>query len=375
MEKLSQTRSESHAAKSVIVVGLGNIGSHLVPLAGRMRGVGRVVLIDHDVYEQRNLSCQDIASADLGRSKAQVQARRLRRINPALDVHPISRRVEDVPLGVLRGDVVMACLDSLSARQSVNQAAWRLGVPWIDAGVDATGLLVRVNAYMPGPDNPCIECAWAQEDYAALEQSYPCQPEGVPAQATNAPASLGAVAAGLMALECQKLLGGDFEHLLGAREVFIDLQHHVHDVTVFRRNPNCRFDHATWRIEPLRASPRELSLRKLLESAPGAQGDARQGSLRLERQPFACRLFCRQCGKSVQHLHLKSRIRRVRRQCPTCGRPMMVRGIDLREEIEGGRLSARQLGRSLHGLGIRPQDVLTIGGPGGDRHLEVVSRS
>ena len=54
-----------------------------------MQGVGYMVLIDHDVYEERNLISQDIASANLGRSKAQLQARRLRRINPALEVHPI----------------------------------------------------------------------------------------------------------------------------------------------------------------------------------------------------------------------------------------------------------------------------------------------
>src|SRR5439155_23871873 len=130
-----------------------------------------------------------------------VQARRLRRINPALAVTEIFAAVENVALGLLRGAVLLACLDSRAARRSVNTAVWRLGMPWIDAGVLADGLLARVNVYLPGPDQPCLECAWEERDYEALEQEYPCAGQGV-APATNAPSALGALAASLQALEC-----------------------------------------------------------------------------------------------------------------------------------------------------------------------------
>jgi molybdopterin/thiamine biosynthesis adenylyltransferase len=201
-----------------------------------------MILVDFDLYEPKNLSCQEIASGEVGRSKVRVQARRLKRINPGLHVEPIRARVENLPLGRLRCDVIVAGLDSRAARQYVNQAAWRLGVSWIDAAVDAANLLARVNVYIRSRETPCLECAWDDTDYAALEQQYPCRPAAVGAAATNAPAGLGAVAAGLSAIECGKLLSGETQDLLAGRQVLINLRHHTHFVTSFRRNPACRFD-------------------------------------------------------------------------------------------------------------------------------------
>ena len=161
----------------VLVVGAGgNIGSHAIPHLARMPRVSRVTLIDSGRYESGNLSAQDIEASDIGKPKAEVQAQRLSRINAGLVVTPMSVAVEDVPLGALRADVIVACLDSRGARLVVNQAAWRLGVPWINAGVDGGGLLARVQTFVPAPNAPCLECAWSQADYDAIEQDYPCQP-------------------------------------------------------------------------------------------------------------------------------------------------------------------------------------------------------
>jgi len=171
---------------SVTVVGAGgNIGSHLVPHLARMRGVERVTLVDPDICVEKNLASQDITGRDVGKAKAAVQARRLRRISPVLAVKAIVEAVENVPLGLLRGSVLLACLDSRAARRSVNLAAWRLGLPWIDAGVHGDDLLARVNVYFPCPDQPCLECAWDDRDYQMLAQVYPCVGRDAP-RATNA---------------------------------------------------------------------------------------------------------------------------------------------------------------------------------------------
>jgi adenylyltransferase/sulfurtransferase len=223
-------------------VGLGNIGSHLATLVGRNEAVGRLVLIDFDSYAEDNLSTQAIQTEDIGEPKTLVQARRVERIRPSLTVETLCARVQDVPLPRLRGDVILTGLDSRSARQHVNEAAWRLGVPWIDAAVDGPGLLVRVAVYVPGLELPCLECAWDDSDYQALEQAYPCQPGSGAPPASNSPASVGACAAALAAVECQKLLR-DRDRLLGGREVLLDLNHHTHFLTALRRNPRCRFDH------------------------------------------------------------------------------------------------------------------------------------
>ena len=116
----------------------------------------------------------------------------------------VSLPVETVPLGRLRADVILACVDSRAARQYLNQAARHLGVPLIDAGVFPDGLLARVSVFLPGAEHACLECTWDQADYDAIEQSYPCQ-GGVPdAAASGAPAHLGALAAAVQAIECQR---------------------------------------------------------------------------------------------------------------------------------------------------------------------------
>lgn len=236
-------------ARTVVLVGLGNIGSHLAPLVARNEAVGRLVLIDFDSYSNENLPTQAIHTEDVGKPKTLVQARDVQWIRPSLVVETFCARVQDVAFSELCADLILTGLDSRAARQHVNEAAWRLGVPWIDAAVDGPGLLVRVAVYVPGHDLPCLECAWDDSDYEALEQSYPCQPRAGTPPASNSPASLGACAAALAAVECQKLLAGDRDVLLAGREVLLDLNHHTHYLTALRRNPRCRFDHEVWKRE------------------------------------------------------------------------------------------------------------------------------
>src|SRR5262249_37876691 len=112
---------------AITVVGAGgNIGSHLVSHLGRLAAVDRVTLIDLQRYEEKNLQGQNITPADVGQPKAEVQARRLRVINPALEVRAIVDDVANVPLGLLRGSAVLGCLDSRAARRAVQFSAWRV---------------------------------------------------------------------------------------------------------------------------------------------------------------------------------------------------------------------------------------------------------
>ena len=325
--------------KTVLLAGAGNIGSALAPLLARMGNVGTILLVDPDVYEVKNLSCQDISAGNVGRRKVLVQAHRLQRIKPAIDVRAHCARVEDLPLGVLRVDAIVSCLDSRTSRRYVNQAAWRLGVPWIDGAVDAAGVLARVNAYVPAPESPCMECGWEDADYdtAVLEQAYPCQPGGGGPTATNAPASLGHITAGLMAIECQKLLSGDRESLLAGRQVMLDLRHHTHYVTTFRRG-RCRFDHEIWNVEQLDDSPAKMTLGQAVHLSASGSGPSSGWALRIEGQQFAMMQFCSGCGRhEAIALHLADRIPSVGRRCTACGKTMTVRGFDRQEWLRARR--------------------------------------
>ncbi|MEK6409093.1 MAG: ThiF family adenylyltransferase [Acidobacteriota bacterium] len=364
--------NSSDSQKSVVVVGAGgNIGSHLGPHLARMQQVFSVALIDRDIYESSNLQTQDITPNDVGNRKAVVQARRLKRINPRLRVQAIADAVERVPLGKLRADVVLSCLDSRIARQRVNQFAWRLGVPLIDAGVEVGGLLARVNVYVPGPDTPCLECAWDDRDYDALEQTYACLGVTSSVPATNAPSSLGALAASLQAIECQKLLTGQIDRAAISKQVLIDASYHKHYVTAFSRNPNCRFTgHEVWQIERLDRSIDEISLEQALNLVPAAAGENGSG-LRVEGKPFVKRLTCPGCGETRSLLRLECSLSDRQRKCGRCGQRMIATGFDLLERLNAATVSRNALARSLRSLGLRPGDVFSIDERSAEHHYEI----
>jgi len=363
----------------VTVVGAGgNIGSYAVGHLARTAGVGRLTLVDSGFYEEENLATQDITVADVGRNKAVVQGRKVRRIRPQATPMVFGTTVERLPLGVLRAGVIVCCVDSVRARQSVNDAAWRLGVPWVDAGVQGDALLARVNVYVPAADGPCFECAFDQRDYDNVEQTYPCG-AGDPSEppSTNAPSSLGALAASLQAIETQKLLAGRAEQALVGRQVVVDAAHHRHYVTRFRRNPACRrSDHAVWEIEAIERPPEDITFADLLQSSEGGHT-----TLRVDGHVFVRRLRCPRCGWVRRLLHLESSLSRRQRRCRRCGGSgsdgpashMLPVGDDVLEQLDSASLSRGILELPLARLGLRLGEVLTLTGAavGPDVHYEI----
>ena len=186
MNRPHQSKHAGRLRRLVDIGGGGNIGSHLIAHLARLREVGELLLIDSGTYEAKDIRSQEINPGDVGRFKALVQAQRASQINPGLRITAISERVEDVPWGLLNADVILTGLDSKASRCAVNLIAWRLGIPWIDAAVQADGLLARISVFRPGPNGSCLECAWDARDYATLEQRHLCQPDAdAPAGSMN----------------------------------------------------------------------------------------------------------------------------------------------------------------------------------------------
>jgi molybdopterin/thiamine biosynthesis adenylyltransferase len=343
----------------VVVIGAGAIGSQVLPHVARMPGVYAVTVIDRDRYESSNVAAQNIAMLDVGKSKAQTQAARLKQINRSLNTTPIHMPVEDLPLGWLRADVMLACLDSRRARMVVNQAAWRLGVPWIDAGVDASGL-ARVQVFLPEDDAPCLECGWNTDDYRLVEQHYAChQPSAPPA--TRATSELGGLAAALQASECRKLLSGDRDNLLAGRDLMIDSRHHKHYVTRFHRNTDCRMpDHGRWTIAASDADPASTTPGQLASMANGVpeSGCVR---VRVAGQQFAVALTCGVCGTRSQAMRLnRGEFRRDPPACPDCGGSCTAAGFDLQDDMLLAELPEPLRNRPLAELGLISGDVVTL---------------
>jgi molybdopterin/thiamine biosynthesis adenylyltransferase len=347
--------------KSVTLIGAGgNIGSHLIPHLGRMPGIGRVTLVDRDTYEERNLVSQDIIPNDIGKPKALVQASRLSIINPNLHVIPIVGSVETLPLGTLRADVMLTALDSRRSRQCVNEIAWRLRMPWCDSGVRSEELLARIIVYVPGENNPCLECAWSDSDYEKIEQVYPCDDAaGTNEVPTNAPSCLGALAASMQALECGKILEGHLDCAAVGRQITIDAQWHHYYEMGYQHNPECRFDHRSWSIEKLHCDLDKFNIDDALRL-----GDR----IELDHMQFVKKLMCPGCGREHSLFYLSTALSPEARKCAACGTVMIATGFDTLERIDK-RSSERIGGFSLGKVGLRRGDVFHAGN---EKYFEIV---
>lgn len=127
------------AAATVMVIGLGGVGSNCVEALAR-GGVGHLVVIDHDVVSPSNINRQAIAfHSTLGRKKHEVVRDMVHDINPSCQVEALDMflRADDIPplldryLGKV--DMVIDAIDSVSAKLAIAQYADRTGMPLISS--------------------------------------------------------------------------------------------------------------------------------------------------------------------------------------------------------------------------------------------------
>lgn len=356
----------------VVVVGLGNIGSQVIDTLGRIKGLKRVILIDPDVYSDTNLASQRIRRADVGKAKVAVQAKRLREINPGLEVIAIKEVIANVPRGLLRGAVVLTALDSLAARRDATEAAWRVAATVIDGGVDTEMGLGRVTVYAPGDDAPCFECAMEDADYETMPTRHICGDGEEEVAPTNGSPSLGALVGSLMVIETEKLLAGTLENSLAGKQLVVDVTQHRHYVTRLDRNARCRFDHAQRDILPLVGVNERTTLGAALAAAGAATCAAGKVSLGVDGREFARALHCPGCGGGKDLFAVPERLPFKARSCTACdGREMLALGFKKVARVSARDVQARVLRRSLRSLGVRAGDVLVAAAGELENYFEV----
>ena len=366
------SRKESERPVVVVVVGCGgNIGSHLVPHLGRMAIIDRIVLIDKDTYEERNLFCQDITPSDVGKAKVVVQSKRLEAIRPSLIVEAVCADVATLPLGALRGDVILLSVDNNLARQLVSEAAWHLGVPLVDGAVRNDGLLARVNVYVPGHDAPCLQCSWGVEEYVALERQNPCHGEDVQVAPTRSPSFLGSLVASLQAIECAKLLEGNLDRAIVGKQLLVDATSHRYFLTRLPVNDACRFDHRVWEIEQLDQDPAQITLGEAL--ALGGNGSTENGRLAFAFRPkvFLTKKYsCVSCRQVTERVGLREALP-VHLVCERCGERTEEEIVGMTPELDASDLDASLHSLSMFSVGFRQGDVITVAGPDRTRRFEI----
>jgi len=194
---------------SVGIVGLGGLGGYILEGLARM-GVGRMVLIDGDVFCDHNLNRQVLSSEEhLGRSKAEIAGQRLRQINSAVEVvaHSTLATRDNLPQLLSGVDVLLDAVDRLPTRLMLQQVAAQLGVPMVHGAI--AGWMGQVMTILPG-----------DVGLRALYGDGPVPEQGAEAE-VGCPAASPMMVAAWQVHETAKILLGQGE-LLRGRVLFID---------------------------------------------------------------------------------------------------------------------------------------------------------
>jgi len=130
---------------SIAVVGCSGTGSIVIEQLARL-GVGRLVLIDPDRVEEKNLNRilnSGKKDAYLKRQKVRVLAAAIARMGLGQEVLPLPLNLatREAVLAVAECDVVFGCMDGVEGRHLLNRLATFYSMPYFDVGVrlDADG--------------------------------------------------------------------------------------------------------------------------------------------------------------------------------------------------------------------------------------------
>lgn len=117
---LGKEKLERFQNSHVLVVGLGGVGAYAAEMICRA-GIGKMTIVDADTVQPSNINRQLPAlSTTVGQTKAEVVAKRLKEINPELEltVHPIFLKDDNIPqlLDSAEFDFIVDAIDTLSPK-------------------------------------------------------------------------------------------------------------------------------------------------------------------------------------------------------------------------------------------------------------------
>jgi len=135
---------------TVAIVGSGGLGGWIIEGLARM-GVGHLVLVDGDAFEESNLNRQALCTEDsLGQTKVEEAVRRIGVVNGAVQVrvHQTWVNAENLPNLLAGVTVVVDALDVLPTRLILQDASQNLGIPLVHGAI--AGYTGQVMTVLPG---------------------------------------------------------------------------------------------------------------------------------------------------------------------------------------------------------------------------------
>jgi adenylyltransferase/sulfurtransferase len=371
----------------VVIVGAGAIGNESAKNLALL-GIGRILVCDMDAIEVSNLSRTALfRREDVGKPKATVAVSRLRELSLEISARIDSFQgdiVHSLGAGVYRrADVVLGCLDNVEARLAVNAASRRLGVPWIDAGINELDCSVAVY----GDRGPCYECYRTTHD----SRRFSCADFKRRVYAENKVATVqvsSALVAALQTQEAIKLLCnqpapvgcavsfqgsvlGSWAESEGTDSSASRTPNNPFGVYTLLEDDQCPA-HVVWgevSESPLTAG---ATLRELFEFA-GTLGVVGAMTLDLagDSRAFVVDACCSACGGQTRFMRPKHEMFDDDVRCGVCGKGA---GDLVVNEVSsfGSDSPSEILSKPLSDLGIPPLHIVTVRGDAGQtRDIEL----
>jgi molybdopterin-synthase adenylyltransferase len=227
LEEVGTAGQQQLAAAAVAIVGVGGLGSPAA-LYLAAAGVGRIALIDDQRVDLSNLNRQVLyLEADVGQLKVEVAARRLRAIDPAIQIEARHENVQpsNVADAIAPYDLLIDGTDAFETKFLLNDAAVLRKKPLVHGAVLQWG--GQVLTVVPG--GPCLRCLF--RDPPEPEAVQACEEAGIIGAATGVIGSVQAEEAIKLVLGVGTPLSGRiFQHdgLRGETRI-----------TSFGRDPDC----------------------------------------------------------------------------------------------------------------------------------------
>lgn len=130
---IDEANQEVLSNSTVCVLGCGGLGGYSIEMLARA-GVGRLILVDGDTFDETNLNRQLLSSlSNLGRSKARIAKEHIEGINPDVDIVAVEAFINHHNgIDILSGcDLVIDALDSITSRKMVAKMCSQLEIPFV----------------------------------------------------------------------------------------------------------------------------------------------------------------------------------------------------------------------------------------------------
>lgn len=209
---------------SVLISRVGGLGS-VVAYELAAAGVGKFVIAHAGNVKPSDLNRQLLMTHDwLGKPRVESAAKRLKELNPRLEIVPVKENINDenVENLVEQVDLIADCAPLFPERYAMNREAVRQQKPLIECAM--YDLEAQITTILPGK-TPCLKCLYP-EDPPAWKREFPV---------------FGAVSGTvgcLAAMEAIKVIAG-FGQSLAGQLLTMDLRDMTFRKRAIQRNPNC----------------------------------------------------------------------------------------------------------------------------------------